>query len=348
MAITSSGYPDLIPPGATFALMQMVLGRQYMAATASGCSVSKVAGGTRQSRISAGYLGGKGILDYSDAPETVTHDAVPSGIRYDAIVLRRWVDNTAVDPDVPFRSEFKVVKGTAARAIPLLTQNPGTLDDQAIALVGHRAGETESFEIVDLRCIAEEPGVYTIYDDLALQLIKRPGIQAYNANTNVTYRCVFLKNGSLDWQRVSTKPGALIGVYEGEFYPLSAPAGGGSGYRVWGMTPQDIAFVNIPDPGVPYRVEFEAYGEMGSEASNARWDFHGRIGSARLALYATQGANGLYLGMGFRHVLGIPSAQVFTGANAAYLTAYKVGTGGSDYGAITTSNRKISVAVYEA
>jgi len=147
---------------------------------------------------------------------------------------------------------------------------------------------------------------------------------------------------------LSTGAGRLIGVYEGSFAELSPPGGGATGYRVWGLSPQDLASVAIPDPGVPYRVQFEAYAEMGSEAGNARWDFHGRIGSARLALYATQGVNGLHLGLAWRHVIGGPSSQVFTGASTAFLTAYKVGNGGSNYGGIAAPNRRIAVAVYEA
>lgn len=209
MAITSYGYPDLIPLGSAWALIQMSLGRQYSAPFVGHCAVSKVVGGTRQSRVAAGYLGGKGILDYNSAPVTLSHDVVASGQRYDAVVLRRWVDNTGVNPAIPFRSEFAIVKGTSARAIPAVTQNPGTLDEQVISLQGFKAGQTEAFDSVDLRAIAEEPGIYTIYDDLALQTIDRVGVMAYNANTGITYRRVYAANLAREWQRVWDAPNGV-------------------------------------------------------------------------------------------------------------------------------------------
>lgn len=352
MAITSYGYPDLIPPGAAFALMQMTLGRQYMAQSATGCAVSKVAGGTRQTRVAPGYLGGKGILDYSDANVTQNHDVVASGTRYDAVVLRRWIDNTAVDPDVPFRSEFKIVKGTAARAIPLLTQNPGTLDDQALALVGHRAGETEAFEIVDLRCIAEEPGVYTVFDDLALQLIKRPGITAYNAVTGITRRCVFDKNLTLQWQIVDKAVGNL--------YAAGAWRDAGSSF--WGSPYYThIASIDIPDPGYPYFVD--AYGrfEYGRSSGTYRYDFAMVVGGTLNGSRVDNPGTTLALTVdiptaaGFKVVdTGVPRGSnaantPFTGPTTLRIVGYQGGGSGSAAGSyITAHNRRFDARVIPA
>jgi hypothetical protein len=202
MAITSTGYPNTIAPGSAFALMGYAFGRQYAAPFVSHCQVTDPGSGTRRVQISTGYLAGKHIVDHNDAIVNIDLPNASGSSQWFCIVLNRWVDAGGGD----FKSEFGYVAGTSAKAIPALTQNPGIYDQQPIALVRISSTQTRPQEIIDLRPIAEEPGTYTIYDDLALQVIDRPGVTAYNAKTGITYRRVYNENSAREWQRVWDAP----------------------------------------------------------------------------------------------------------------------------------------------
>jgi hypothetical protein len=202
MAITSTGYPSTIAPGSAFALMAYAFGRQYVAPFVSHCQVTISNSGTRRVSISTGYLAGKHIVDYNDAVVNIDLPNASGTSQWFCIVLNRWVDAGGGT----FRSEFGYVAGTSARAIPALTQNPGTFDQQPIALVRISSTATLPQEVVDLRAIAEEPGTYTVYDDLALDVIDRPGVTVYNAKTNITYRRVYNASQAREWQRVWDAP----------------------------------------------------------------------------------------------------------------------------------------------
>lgn len=202
MAITSKGYPETIAPGSDFALMAYAFGRQYVAPFVGHCKVEPSSSGTRRVTIAPGYLAGKHIVDYNDAVVNIDLPNASGASQWFCIVLNRWADAGGG----LFKSEFGYVAGTSARAIPALTQNPGTFDQQPIALVRISSTATLPQEVIDLRPIAEEPGTYTIYDDLALQVIDRPGVTAYNAKTGITYRRIYNENQAREWQRVWDSP----------------------------------------------------------------------------------------------------------------------------------------------
>lgn len=201
MAITSKGYPNTIAPGADFSLMAYAFGRQYATPFVNHCQVTDPGAGTRRVAISTGYLAGKHIVDFNDAIVNIDLPNASTATQWFCIVLNRWVNQSGT-----FVSQFGYVAGTSAKAIPALTQNPGTYDQQPIALVRISSTQTRPQEIIDLRAIAEEPGTYTVYDDLALQVIDRPGVTAYNAKTGITYRRVYNENSAREWQRVWDTP----------------------------------------------------------------------------------------------------------------------------------------------
>jgi hypothetical protein len=207
MAITSKGYPNTIAPGSDFALMGYAFGRQYAAPFVSHCQVTDPGSGTRRVQISPGYLAGKHIVDHNDAIVNIDLPNASGSSQWFCIVLNRWVDAGGGD----FKSEFGYVAGTSARAIPALTQNPGIFDQQPIALVRIASTQTRPQEIIDLRPIAEEPGTYTIYDDLAMQVIDRPGVTAYNAKTGITYRRIYNENQAREWQIVDQPLTGMVG-----------------------------------------------------------------------------------------------------------------------------------------
>ena len=198
MAITSVGYPNTIAPGADFALMAYTLGRQYAVPFAGHCEVTKPSTGTRRVQISTGYIAGKGIVDYNGSVVTLDLPNAAGATQWFCIVLNRWADAGGGN----FRSEFGWVAGTSARAVPALTQNPGVYDQHPIALVRVDSDKTSVQDVVDLRAIAEEPGTYTVYDDLAIDLVNRPGATVYNAKTGRTYRWVYNENKQRTMQRV--------------------------------------------------------------------------------------------------------------------------------------------------
>lgn len=204
MAIQSYGYPELLASGADFARMAYGFGRQYVAPFESHCRPTISQTGTRRISISTGYLAGKHIVDFNDTIVTIDLPQASGASQWFLVGLRRWVD-TGV-PAAPFRSEFGYIEGSALKAIPTYPQVPGTDDFQPIALVRIVSTETIPAELVDLRGIAEEPGVYTIYDDMAMEIIARPGATAYNAATGATYRHVYIANKSRSWQRVWDAP----------------------------------------------------------------------------------------------------------------------------------------------
>jgi len=206
MAITSKGYPETIAPGADFALMAYGFGRQYATPFVNHCQVTDPGVGTRRVAISTGYLAGKHVVDFNDAVVNIDLPEAATASQWFCIVLNRWVTSNG-----DFVSQFGYVAGTSARSIPALTQNAGTYDQQPIALVRIEASKTRPQEIIDLRAIAEEPGTYTVYDDLALQTIDRPGITAYNAKTSITYRRVYNEFQAREWQRLTPAGGVHVG-----------------------------------------------------------------------------------------------------------------------------------------
>jgi len=194
MAITSYGYPGAIVPGAVWAEMQQLLGRAHVVPGKSDWEPSAYGASARTVRLAPGTIGGDGILDKSDAPIDVQLPTVGSGTQYFLVGGNRvW---GATNETIP-----GYVPGTSARALPSFTDNPGTEAFHPVALARVSAGDPTITDLVDLRAIAQEPGVYTIFDDLALQLIERPGVVAFNSVTGVTRRRVYVGN-SWTWQRV--------------------------------------------------------------------------------------------------------------------------------------------------
>lgn len=212
MAITSIGYPNTIAPGSATALWHAAAGRPYVFPAENQVKPNNPAIGTRRVTLSAGRFSGKGITDYNDAVVNLDLPAPVGSSQWFAIVANRWVD-PASTPATPIPSgtatRFGWVAGTATKAIPAVTQNAGTFDQQLIALALVESGQQYIRQLVDLRAIGDEGGVYTIFDEMALQTITRPGARAYNPVTGITYECVYTAGLALEW-RVVDSP--LIGM----------------------------------------------------------------------------------------------------------------------------------------
>lgn len=177
------GYEDTIVNGLELYRWSRLTGRTMLAPNVSHGQVSVVAAATRTIRVSAGQIFGHTIFDDLEQEDRQLPEVV-SGSQYFLIVR-------AAEWGTTNNSSIKVIAGTSERVIPPFEQNPGTRADTPLALVRITKDQPLPTEIVDLRLIAEEPGVYTIFDDLALQLADRPGVQCYNPNTQTLWSRVY-------------------------------------------------------------------------------------------------------------------------------------------------------------
>lgn len=139
--ITSTGYEGTVD-FAEWATLTSHMGAQYGVFGKDAFAVS-AGPGDRQVRVAPGKSAGQGILDISDATETLVGAAVASGNRWDLVALRReWGPKTTTPV---------LIQGGSSPSIPTRQMIPGTSDDQPIALVRFAAGQTVLQEVIDLR-----------------------------------------------------------------------------------------------------------------------------------------------------------------------------------------------------
>jgi hypothetical protein len=132
--------------------------------------VTAVAGQDRTVSIAAGSGVGHGVTDKTVANDTIQLDSVGSGSRWDLIACRRDWTPTAGE------SEFVKVNGGANATIPGGRQtNPGGIDDQPLALVEVRAGQTELGTIIDLRTWVGDGGGLVANHDLVRSFLNKAG-----------------------------------------------------------------------------------------------------------------------------------------------------------------------------
>jgi hypothetical protein len=123
------------------------------------------AAGTRNVQIAAGAGWGYGVRDVNSAPVVLSLAAAVSGVRWWMIVAHRdWAGGATT---------FTAIDAGATMTIPTRAENPGTTDDQPLALVRVGTG-TAIAEIRDLRTIAWDGGIQG-FDELALQYMTKPG-----------------------------------------------------------------------------------------------------------------------------------------------------------------------------
>ncbi len=142
MALTSYGYDGTVLEGG-WAKLSRYLGRAAAIGGTNDFAPTIVGGVDRTVRVGTGSLYKSGVLVVSDATADLQSGTVASGSRYDTLVLRRdWQTNT---------SSLVIIAGSATRAVTLTNSNPGTIEDQAIALIKITAGQQTPAEVIDLR-----------------------------------------------------------------------------------------------------------------------------------------------------------------------------------------------------
>ncbi|MFH6689078.1 hypothetical protein ACH473_10710 [Cellulosimicrobium funkei] len=323
------GYEGTVVNGLELHEWSRLTGRTMLAPSVSGGQVTVVPSATRTVRVSAGPIFGHAIRDELVQEEIGPLPEVQSGSQYFMLVR-------AAEWGTTNKSSIKVVAGTSSRAIPPFQQEPGTRADTPLALVRITKDQPLPTEVVDLRLIAEEPGIYTIFDDLALQLADRPGVQCYNANTRTLWSRVYNAQQQRVW--IPTYPDR----------PAIGPAYASYSVGTANITDRGTWLtLDIPSPGYPYYIEATAQGEW--VQTSGRHDFgivHGSATGGTLAFLVN-----LPTGTGFKvvrtRVPQGPSLNTpFTGAVRLFAIAYRVGSTGS--GRFSANNASMLARVIPA
>ena len=147
MVIQSIGYGGTVTEDNTSLWLPDAGGVPYTVDGIDGFAPSVNTGTARAVTVKAGMAAGCGIRDVMDEDAVVTFDEVTSGVRWDMLVLRRsWAGAGGA-------TALAVVKGTSSQNATFGTRNqdPGTVDDQPIALVQITAGQTQPTNLIDLR-----------------------------------------------------------------------------------------------------------------------------------------------------------------------------------------------------
>lgn len=186
----TSGAPSI---GSTaWASLQSAFGQEYFVSSATAAKVTFVSGTTV--RVGTGVVGGRGVVDTFTGTRDVTLPTPGSDgtVHYLIVVRRTWQTAMA--------STIEYVTGTSTRAIPAgRNNNPGTIDDQPLALVSIvKNGATITVTVVDdLRAVGYGKGYYEVYSNLVITsagYMDKPGYKFRIAGTE----WVRLADGTLE------------------------------------------------------------------------------------------------------------------------------------------------------
>lgn len=167
MAITSVGYTGTVGDKDWAKLIPRAGGVTQGVDDFAALRVS-ISSGTREVAVAPGIAWASGVMAASSGIEALTLASVPSGVRWDLIVLRyNWATRV---------TSLAVVPGGSAKLIPSRANTPGTVVEQPLALCRVNAGQPAVQEVVDLRCVPGDDGLIA-FDDLALSYLTRVGTQ---------------------------------------------------------------------------------------------------------------------------------------------------------------------------
>lgn len=278
MAITSIGYDGSVNEIQWAKLVPLAGSAHYGVSGSGDWKVTAHSTLDRGVIVATGSGWGHGVLDTSDATASLQGAAVGSGSRWDMIVARRnWGGVGGV-------TSFAIITGGTNRALPTRNTNPGTLDDQPLALVQFTAGQTSPSAIVDLRCWARNGGM-TARDDLALTYLKLPGAQVMIGGSQ--WNCELDLNSNPSWTTFVSGRIPLFGSSAGA---LAGPSGANPGALITGgqqFLIQAGSTVNISDTSGYARVTFQKPFPNGLLTV---FGLNGDEGSAGNLLYASAGA----------------------------------------------------------
>lgn len=226
LATPSPGYPGTIQ-AATWAQMQRGLGARYWVDDQAALKVTPKSDGTREVNIAGGYAGGYGIMDHNNGVATLQLPTVPSGTKWFLVCLRRtWGSTNA--------SSFVAIDaGTSDTALPTRNTNPGTIDDQPLALVSLASGAAVPGTVHDLRLIGTAKDDYLANHDLVRQYADWLGIR--------------LRVGQTDWQRILNVSGTPTWLQVGAAAaaPTWQSPGLASGWANYGAGHQTARYIKL-------------------------------------------------------------------------------------------------------
>lgn len=180
-----------------WAIMQQGVGTDYACASLSACKVSATSTGVQ---VAGGVIAGWGVLDIVPTPIGVTLSAPSSGQTWWMIVARRTWGSTKATTFVA------IPAGTSRPSVlPTRNTNPGTVDDQPLALIGWAAGQAQPAGFIDLR-VCGMAGQQVAFDAQTRQYLDRPGRQIRIGNTD--FVCgVNATTGALEWTATDAAAG---------------------------------------------------------------------------------------------------------------------------------------------
>lgn len=173
MAITSIGYDGTVDESSWAKLMGNAARSTYGVADRTHWRVTTHPTLTRGVSIATGSGWGHGVYDTNDATVSLAGASISSGTRWDMVVARRNWSGTGGS------TTFAIITGTATKALPVRNTNPGSLDDQPIALVQFTAGQSAATAIVDLRIWAGSGGGLYAQDLLARDYTNGAGTRLF-------------------------------------------------------------------------------------------------------------------------------------------------------------------------
>jgi hypothetical protein len=192
MAITSIGYDGSVSETQWAKLIPKAGASHYGVDDSADWKVSAHATLDRGVSIAVGTGWGQGVLDTSDTTVSLQAATLSSGTRWDLVVARRNWSGTGGT------TTFAIKTGSASKTIPSRNHDPGSLDDQPLALIQITAGSSGVTSIIDLRCWARNGGVVA-KDELALTYLKEPGAQV--KINGVLWSCYINSSGSSVWSK---------------------------------------------------------------------------------------------------------------------------------------------------
>lgn len=295
MAVTianSVGYEGTIREPDWARLMIHAAGRRYGVVAPSDWKVTPGAA-DREIRIAPGMGFAAGVLDRTDVEVSLTLPAPASGSRWHLIVARRdWQANA---------SSFDSIPGpTGSASIPSRSVEPGTLDEQPLALVRVQAGQSQVVEIRDLRVWVNNGGAFAV-DDLVRQYVSSLGTSLMV--NGVTWNRVLDALGTAQWVRspVQRQTGTAEGAASGGIVPRNGAVTLAS-FAVPGEIPAG-ALLHV-------RGDVEIYVPPASQSDNFAGYLRITRGSEVLALrrWHSQGRNGRWIFSGIELNLAVAEA----------------------------------------
>lgn len=211
MAIVSYGYPPSVgADGEIWARFStQAFGRRYSALTHADFRVTAATSGTtRRVNIAAGWMAGQGILVHNTTNTFLDLDAPAGTSQWLCVVLKRWQGGGDDE------STLGVIAGTSSRLVPTLVHDPGTNDEQALALCRVSSSSGLVQEVIDLRAISfEAGGFYVCHTPEAMDLLNdMTGVDVYRTDTKSFHKRIISASGALSWKNMGNPDARLTGA----------------------------------------------------------------------------------------------------------------------------------------